>query len=331
MADPPIDRTAESRKVDSAAATKWLRQLKELSASSISSSGISNKPSFRQEHLGFPSGPDESDSESNATRRQSNGSRCIPTLLRLLYQLSYSRDALHCKLPHGWTPPQHHESVTLRPECGDLYAPSEWHMCYTLCRGSSYAVAVYPTLSAEPFMGQVPHFASPLLLFIGCCTLPHMYNFEILSLITIQSLLRIHRLQLHLRLHSPILQVWNIFSNLHTLWYYALSLDYYALSPPNSVLMHHQHAMSFSHHPHPHRRHRHPHTHRHYWFHGQTFQVQLRPVVIRWWWGWYCPRRFRHLHHCNHRCPLAFRNAVHHSYSCCLLGYLGQCFRFQAP
>jgi len=58
-----------------------------------------------------------------------------------------------------------------------------------------------------PFTGRVPHFTSPLLLFIGCRTLSYMYNFEILSLVTIQSSLRIHRLPLHLLSHYRILQV----------------------------------------------------------------------------------------------------------------------------
>jgi len=45
---------------------------------------------------------------------------------------------------------------------------------------------------------------------------PYTFSFEILWLITIQSLLRIHRLPLHLLSHYLILQVWNILSNLHT-------------------------------------------------------------------------------------------------------------------
>jgi len=46
---------------------------------------------------------------------------------------------------------------------------------------------------------------------------PNMFSFKILSLIPIQSSVRIHRLQLHLIRHHHILQVWNIQSNLHTL------------------------------------------------------------------------------------------------------------------
>jgi len=45
---------------------------------------------------------------------------------------------------------------------------------------------------------------------------PYMLGFEMLSLITIQSSLQIHRLQLHLLRHYCILHVWNILSNLHT-------------------------------------------------------------------------------------------------------------------
>jgi hypothetical protein len=36
-----------------------------------------------------------------------------------------------------------------------------------------------------PFTGWVPHVTSPLLLYIGCRTLPYMLNFETLSFITI--------------------------------------------------------------------------------------------------------------------------------------------------
>jgi len=38
-----------------------------------------------------------------------------------------------------------HTSLTLCQEYGDLYTPSERHVCYTLRRGCSYAVAVYIT------------------------------------------------------------------------------------------------------------------------------------------------------------------------------------------
>jgi len=42
-------------------------------------------------------------------------------------------DRLHCILP----------CFTLRPECGDIYPPSEWHVCYTLHRGSSYSLNIH--------------------------------------------------------------------------------------------------------------------------------------------------------------------------------------------
>jgi len=80
---------------------------------------IRNNPSFRQKHVGVPDDSDCSDgtwyppTELHACRRPGDRSCCILT------------------------------SCTLRPECGDVYAPSERHMCYTLRRGCSYAVAVY--------------------------------------------------------------------------------------------------------------------------------------------------------------------------------------------
>jgi len=89
-----------------------------------------------------------SDSESNATHCPRDGSCCILTLRQLLYHVSYSCNMSRCIVPRGSPPPWHCTSSTLRPECGDVYAPSERLVCYTLHRGSSYAVAVYPMPSA---------------------------------------------------------------------------------------------------------------------------------------------------------------------------------------
>jgi len=58
-----------------------------------------------------------------------------------------------------------------------------------------------------PFSSLGPHFTSPQLLFIGCCTLPYMVDFEMWPHITIWSSLRIRCLQLHLLRHYCILQV----------------------------------------------------------------------------------------------------------------------------
>jgi hypothetical protein len=76
------------------------------------------------------------------TRRRSDGSRCIPPLRRLLYHASYSWDASRCILR---SPLRRQASFTLRQECGDVYAPLELHVCYTLRSGCSYAVAIYTT------------------------------------------------------------------------------------------------------------------------------------------------------------------------------------------
>ena len=81
--------------------------------------------------------------------------------------------------------------------------------CVTLFEGAPltlYRLTQHLAL-IMPFSGRVPHFTSLLLLFIGCCTLPYMFNFEILSLSTILSPLRIHCLPLHLLRHYHILQV----------------------------------------------------------------------------------------------------------------------------
>jgi len=70
------------------------------------------------------------------------------TLLQQLDHVFYSCDVSRCILHRGRSPPWHHSSFTLHPECGDIYTPSERHVSYTLPRGSCYAVAIYPTLGA---------------------------------------------------------------------------------------------------------------------------------------------------------------------------------------
>jgi len=70
--------------------------------------------------------------------------------------------------------------------CGDVYAPSEWHVCYTLRRGCSYAEAAYKEpgdvyaflrpsatflLSAIPIY-RMPH-SPPICLILRCCQLLH--------------------------------------------------------------------------------------------------------------------------------------------------------------
>jgi hypothetical protein len=70
-------------------------------------------------------------------------------------------------------------SIALCPECCAIYTPTEWHMCYTLCRGSSYAGAVYPMPSIsngsnllEQFRVRVGTGTEPLQQFY------HMKNLD---------------------------------------------------------------------------------------------------------------------------------------------------------
>jgi len=92
---------------------------------------------------------------------------------------------------------------------GDIYASSERHLCDTLPRGCSYAEAPYTT------PGDVYAFFQLSATFYhsaSCCVSdaalsPYMFSFEMLSLITIQSSLQIHRLPLHLLRHYRIFQV----------------------------------------------------------------------------------------------------------------------------
>ena len=72
---------------------------------------ISNDPSFHQKHPGDLDGSDGSDGSS--------------------YPLTENHT-----LPVAHIPPL---------LCGDVYAPSEQHVCYTLHSGCSYAEAVYTT------------------------------------------------------------------------------------------------------------------------------------------------------------------------------------------
>jgi len=79
---------------------------------------ISNNSSFRQKHPGVPDGSDGIDGTSyplteNYTLTVAQGIRRVAYLPPLL--------------------------------CGDICAPSEGHVCYTLRRGCSYAEAVYTT------------------------------------------------------------------------------------------------------------------------------------------------------------------------------------------
>jgi len=140
-----------------------------------------------------------------------------------------------------------------------------------------------------------------------------------LSVITIQSSLRIHYLPLHLLRHYLIFQVCNILSNLHTLLYYTLS-------PPHSALIHHRLSMPVSPRPHPPAHPHRPHTRRHHVFPARTSRFWSQPVVASRQWGWHCARDFRQLDLRYPRCPLECCNAVRHPSNCCLSGCLGQCF-----
>jgi hypothetical protein len=103
---------------------------------------ISNKPSFRQEHPGVCDSPDGSDRSScalteNQTRWVALHTSPAAAIIACLLFPS------HCtlRLPH-----RRQASFALRPECGDIFAPSERHVCYTI--RSTYVVAVDPTPSA---------------------------------------------------------------------------------------------------------------------------------------------------------------------------------------
>jgi len=79
---------------------------------------ISNNCSFRQKHPGVPDGSDGSDRTSYPLTEN--------------YMLPVAQAT--CRV--AYIPPL---------LCGDVYAPSEGHVCYTLRRGCSDAEAVYIT------------------------------------------------------------------------------------------------------------------------------------------------------------------------------------------
>jgi len=112
---------------------------------------ISNEPRFRQKHPGVPDGSDSSDGTS--------------------YPLT-----------ENWTLPvaqatgrvAHLPLVLL----GDVYAPSERHVCYTLCSGCSYAEAVFPPAAASLEMLLV-HLE--IIATTYCSTIFKTYAFSLYS------------------------------------------------------------------------------------------------------------------------------------------------------
>jgi hypothetical protein len=74
-------------------------------------------------------------------------------------------------------------SILLCPECGDVYTPSEWQVCYTLQRGSGYALASDRTPGeVYTFLQWVPQGTSPLYQYIGCNIFPkYVYLWNVLT------------------------------------------------------------------------------------------------------------------------------------------------------
>jgi len=72
---------------------------------------------------------------------------CLTSLWQLSWNLVHFTRELHAAYPPGDRLPCIVTSWALCLDCGDIYAPSEGHMCYTLGRGSSCAVAIYPITS----------------------------------------------------------------------------------------------------------------------------------------------------------------------------------------
>ena len=77
---------------------------------------ITDDTNFRLKHPGVPDGSDGSDGTSYALTE------------------NYMAPVTHATGCVAYIPPLH---------CGDVYASSERHVCYTLRRGCSYAEAVF--------------------------------------------------------------------------------------------------------------------------------------------------------------------------------------------
>ena len=99
-----------------------------------------------------------------------------------------------------------------------VYGPAERHVCYTLRRGCSCAIAVQK-MSGDDY-ALLRLIATFYLAPIDIYRIPHS-PYICLALtfchIAIQSYLRIPRLPLHLLRHYHTIQVWNIQPDLHTL------------------------------------------------------------------------------------------------------------------
>jgi len=143
---------------------------------------ISNDPNFRLKLPGVPDGSDGSDGTSCPRTENST----LP-VAQAMGRIAYVPPLL----------------------CGDVYPSSERHVCYTLRMGCSYAEALYTTPgNVYAFLRPSATFYLSAYCYIWDAALsPYMFSFEMLTLITIQCSLRIHRLPLHLLRHYRILQV----------------------------------------------------------------------------------------------------------------------------
>jgi len=96
----------------------YWKSLAEIVSFVITAINISNNSSFHQKHPGIPDGSDDSDGTSYPLKE------------------NYTLPVAEATGRVAYVPPL---------LCGDVYTPSEGHVCYTLRRGCSYAEAVYTT------------------------------------------------------------------------------------------------------------------------------------------------------------------------------------------
>jgi len=224
-----------------------------------------------------------SDRELDMTLRQSDRSRYIPPLRRLLYHASYSYDVSCCICLLML---RRHAFFTLRPECGDVYAPWEWHICYTLGRGrklcSSRLHNAWRCLCLSSAYGHMPHFHFCLALRF-CHLLQYSFRFRYIAggcicfaiIVFYMSEICCAIFPFSSSMHSVLhILSWSIIG---LRWLFLLvstrivtlipvKITYYALSSLHSALIHHRLAMHLPPHPHPHphRRHPFPHTRQHH-------------------------------------------------------------------
>ena len=145
---------------------------------------ISNNPSVCQQHPGVPVGSD------------GFGWTSYPLTEKCMLPVAYVPPLLCAQIRTIRTTSVVHSSQRLQLGCSCLH--NAWRCLYL-------------------FLAECHILRLCYCYILDTAFSPYLFSFEMLSRITIQSSLRIHRLPLHLLCQYRTSHVWNILSNLHTL------------------------------------------------------------------------------------------------------------------